>query len=242
MVSTDKPHQYRRLPPLEQFARQTKAPPPAPPKPAPEPKVAISDEDLKIVAAAVEAQIRSEVEEEVRKEVESQMEERYRKKPVYRGILGLFSRLLGLVPDSAGRPSGSWTLFLLSFLPVILISGSVSWSILLGKGVPKTLTLIPSGLFIAAMVIAGIVYLIHHDKLIPAFLKVSAGVSAIASSVKGGAGGTMASKALDAASGVLNKKEDPKAPPDSNLKPGQKVSVPKVDPKAKKPDFSNLPD
>jgi hypothetical protein len=172
--------------------------------------------------------------QEIRLEIEQQIRDEYAKAPVYRGVFGFLSRVVGLAPDSSGKPSGSWTLYILSHLPVVIIT--VAWVIaLLMKIDLKNITNPSPWIVLTPMVLSWVAWLAHHKKLAEVAVLV---LEALGKAFAGISGKGVAVSVAQTATAVV---ADMKAP-DPALKPGEKVVLsPKTDGSSPKTDPATVP-
>lgn len=188
---------------------------------------------------------RNEAIEEAKKEIEKRVREEYAASPVYRGLLGLLSRIVGLAPDSTGKPSGSWTLYLLSHIPALVFVVSLSVSLIFSKnikayaGIPVTPILLP-------MILAWIAWIAHHDKLTNAVIRIGTAIAQAVISIKStgisGAIGGLATSLLPTNTVVQNPGVEKLEERDLLLKAGQRFELKKKAPDAApKTDPNTLP-
>ncbi|MBU1800624.1 MAG: hypothetical protein KKF21_19805 [Bacteroidetes bacterium] len=183
-------------------------------------------EDERADAAAVAAKI---TEDRVRAEYEAA--------PLYRGLFGILARIVGLMPDSRGKPSSSWTVYLLAHIPVAILALAISFALIFNSVSLKALAGIPVTIFLVPVALAWIAWLAHHEKLARVVVSIIESVAKGVAAVKSGASSsvlnqitaTVASTSVEIA--------------DTKLVPGKKIKISRRAADAKpKSDPSTLPD
>lgn len=178
------------------------------------PKIEITSEEL--------LSLLDEVKEVVREEIRNEIAEEYAKRPTYRGILGGISWVWGLMPDSSGRPSGSWTLYVLSHSIPLIVVGAWAYAVIMGISMKGVVMLSPI-VVLTPMILSWLAWLAHHKKLVASMKELLGAVSQAFAAFKGrltGSIGSMVGSAVSAAGAEAKK-------PDPTLKPGVKVDVKK---------------
>ena len=182
---------------------------------------------------ALMEEARSQIEAEVREAVEQEIRDEYAKKPVRRGVLGFLSWVAGLVPDSNGKPSGSWTLYLLSHsIPLIVVS---AWAIALLTGISlKAAVAINPFIVLTPVVLSWAAWLAHHKKVAAVAVTILDSLGRAIAGIRGANIGSVTTVATNLIS-------PDKAPADPSLKPGERIpAVKRPDDKKPKTDPSSL--
>lgn len=173
--------------------------------------------------------------------------ETLREKPVYRGILGFLAWVIGKIPDSTGRPSSSWTLYILSHSLPIGTVVALFFAVFMGKATVKSLAALPGWMawvVLLPLTYSWIAWLAHHKKVAEVVVMI---IDAFGRAVAGFKGSNITTVATTASAVIdgTSKKDKPKdkEPPASDVQAGKKVVVKKRDPGEKpKTDPGTLPE
>lgn len=199
-----------------------------------------SDADIEITPAELIELIQTERAEaalEAAQATEERIRSEYTDAPTYRGILGGLSWVAGLIPDSRGKPSSSWTLYLMSHIPVIVLSVAIAYALIMNHATAKAIAGIPVWLVLIPMVLSWIAWLAHHEKLAKVVISVIEAVAKGFASVKGSTGyGGIFNKITASVSSTSVEVAD------KTLNPGQKIKLKKRTTDKPKTDPSTLPE
>lgn len=170
--------------------------------------------------------------EEAVTRVRAELEEEMRRKPVYQGVLGFLSWVFGKMPDSNGKPSGSWTLYVLAHTPIIMYMGAVVYGVVKGINYSK-LTVISPWIPLFPLLLAWTAWLAHHKKVAEVVVMIVDSIGRAFSGVRGGSIMT-ATTTLATAVGKVS---------DASLTPGKKIELKKkkVSRETEKTDPNSLP-
>lgn len=89
-----------------------------------------------------------------------------KEKETKKGILGWLGEKIGLFPDSRGKGSSSFTLYVFSHIPIILFAGAMSYKLAFGSGKMIWPSWSAILLVCTPMIISWTSWIIHHKKLL----------------------------------------------------------------------------